>query len=58
MMLIVSDACHVSKHMAGVLTCKLQKLQGVPYPGLPKRDKPRRVELYFSSWIIRAGKNC
>ncbi|KAL4271575.1 hypothetical protein GQ457_13G005920 [Hibiscus cannabinus] len=26
----------------------------VPYPGLPKRDKPRRVELYFSSWIIRS----
>ncbi|RVX21672.1 hypothetical protein CK203_001023 [Vitis vinifera] len=29
--------------------------KGVPYPGLPKRDKPRRVELYFSSWIIRAA---
>lgn len=27
--------------------------KGVPYPGVPKRDKPRRVELYFSSWIIR-----
>ncbi|XP_039001738.1 uncharacterized protein LOC120128027 isoform X3 [Hibiscus syriacus] len=27
--------------------------KGVPYPGLPKRDKPRRVELFFSSWIIR-----
>ncbi|KAM1301604.1 hypothetical protein ACFX2H_012613 [Malus domestica] len=26
----------------------------VPYPGLPKRDKPRRVEQYFSSWIIKA----
>ncbi|WCJ23951.1 Polyketide cyclase/dehydrase and lipid transport superfamily protein [Euphorbia peplus] len=25
----------------------------VPYPGLPKRDKPRRVDLYFSSWLIR-----
>ncbi|KAL5542146.1 hypothetical protein UlMin_009856 [Ulmus minor] len=31
--------------------------KGVPYPGLPKRDKPRRVELYFSSWIIRAVKS-
>ena len=31
--------------------------QGVPYPGLQKRDKPRRVELYFSSWVIRAGKS-
>ncbi|TQD90167.1 hypothetical protein C1H46_024273 [Malus baccata] len=28
--------------------------KGVPYPGLPKRDKPRRVEQYFSSWIIKA----
>jgi len=28
--------------------------KGVPFPGLPKQDKPRRVELYFSSWIIRA----
>ncbi|KAK2647192.1 hypothetical protein Ddye_022387 [Dipteronia dyeriana] len=28
--------------------------KGVPYPGLPKRDKPRRVELYFSYWVIRA----
>ncbi|KAJ8764587.1 hypothetical protein K2173_006459 [Erythroxylum novogranatense] len=27
--------------------------KGVPYPSLPKRDKPRRVELYFSSWVIR-----
>lgn len=32
-------------------------LQGVPHPGLPKRDKPRRVEDYFSSWIIKPGKN-
>ncbi|KAF4353782.1 hypothetical protein G4B88_025170 [Cannabis sativa] len=29
--------------------------KGVSYPGLHKRDKPRRVELYFSSWLIRAG---
>ncbi|XP_002517011.2 uncharacterized protein LOC8280167 [Ricinus communis] len=28
--------------------------KGVPYEGLPKRDKPRRVDLYFSSWVIRA----
>ncbi|XP_010274161.1 PREDICTED: stAR-related lipid transfer protein 7, mitochondrial-like [Nelumbo nucifera] len=27
--------------------------KGVPYPGLQKRDKPRRVDLYFSSWIIK-----
>ncbi|KAJ7979924.1 StAR-related lipid transfer protein like [Quillaja saponaria] len=31
--------------------------KGVQYPGLPKRDKPRRVELYFSSWIIKAVKS-
>ncbi|KAL1222650.1 hypothetical protein V5N11_002476 [Cardamine amara subsp. amara] len=28
--------------------------KGVPYSDLPKRVKPRRVELYFSSWIIKA----
>ncbi|XP_062187396.1 uncharacterized protein LOC133890828 [Phragmites australis] len=28
--------------------------KGVPYPPLPKKEKPRRVELYFSSWRIRA----
>jgi hypothetical protein len=30
-------------------------VQGVPYPSLPKKEKPRRVEVYFSSWRIRAG---
>ncbi|GKV42277.1 hypothetical protein SLEP1_g49698 [Rubroshorea leprosula] len=28
--------------------------KSVPYPSLNKRDKPRRVDLYFSSWVIRA----
>ncbi|GMJ08328.1 hypothetical protein like AT4G14500 [Hibiscus trionum] len=28
--------------------------KGVSYPGLQKHNKPRRVELYFSSWAIRA----
>ncbi|KAH6816353.1 Polyketide cyclase/dehydrase and lipid transport superfamily protein [Perilla frutescens var. frutescens] len=27
--------------------------KGVPYPTLPRRDKPRRVDLYFSSWAIK-----
>ncbi|KAF1873381.1 hypothetical protein Lal_00027419 [Lupinus albus] len=27
--------------------------KGFPYPSLPKRDKPRRVEQYFSSWVIK-----
>ncbi|XP_008786105.2 uncharacterized protein LOC103704543 isoform X1 [Phoenix dactylifera] len=27
--------------------------KGVPYPALCKKEKPRRVELYFSSWRIR-----
>ncbi|CAL5208497.1 unnamed protein product [Lathyrus oleraceus] len=27
--------------------------KGVPYPSLPKRDKPRRVDQYFSSWVIK-----
>ncbi|KAK4773235.1 hypothetical protein SAY87_028254 [Trapa incisa] len=28
--------------------------KGVPYPALEKHDKPRRVDLYFSSWAIKA----
>ncbi|KAI8566357.1 hypothetical protein RHMOL_Rhmol02G0034700 [Rhododendron molle] len=27
--------------------------KGVPYPALQRHDKPRRVDLYFSSWIIK-----
>lgn len=27
--------------------------KGVPYPSLARRDKPRRVDLYFSSWVIK-----
>lgn len=27
--------------------------KAVPYPSLLKRDKPRRVEHYFSSWVIK-----
>ncbi|KAK1418837.1 hypothetical protein QVD17_27984 [Tagetes erecta] len=27
--------------------------KGVEYPGLRRRDKPRRVDHYFSSWVIR-----
>ncbi|CAN1170796.1 StAR-related lipid transfer protein 7, mitochondrial [Linum perenne] len=27
--------------------------KGVPYPSIPRRDKPRRVDLYYSSWFIR-----
>ncbi|GAB2294547.1 hypothetical protein Dimus_028753 [Dionaea muscipula] len=27
--------------------------KGVPYPSFPKREKPRRVEHYFSSWVIK-----
>nr|GMD80284.1 stAR-related lipid transfer protein 7, mitochondrial-like [Ipomoea batatas] len=27
--------------------------KSVPYPALSKRDKPRRVDVYFSSWVIR-----
>ncbi|PKA65548.1 hypothetical protein AXF42_Ash005882 [Apostasia shenzhenica] len=28
--------------------------KGIDYPSLPKNEKPRRVQLYFSSWRIRA----
>ncbi|CAL1404403.1 unnamed protein product [Linum trigynum] len=27
--------------------------KGVPYPSIPRGDKPRRVDLYYSSWFIR-----
>ncbi|KAK6948027.1 START domain [Dillenia turbinata] len=27
--------------------------KGTPYPSLPRRNKPRRVDLYYSSWCIR-----
>ncbi|KAL8210023.1 hypothetical protein R6Q57_006755 [Mikania cordata] len=28
--------------------------KGVHYPSVPRRTKPRRVDLYYSSWLIRA----
>ncbi|KAI4342692.1 hypothetical protein MLD38_027284 [Melastoma candidum] len=28
--------------------------KGVSHPSIQRRDKPRRVDLYFSSWVIRA----
>ncbi|XVE64487.1 hypothetical protein DITRI_Ditri07aG0104700 [Diplodiscus trichospermus] len=28
--------------------------KGVSWPSIPRRDKPRRVDLYYSSWYIRA----
>jgi hypothetical protein len=30
-------------------------LQGVPRPSVPRQNKPRRVDLYYSSWCIRPG---
>lgn len=29
--------------------------QGVPRPSVPRQNKPRRVDLYYSSWCIRPG---
>ncbi|KAG5558925.1 hypothetical protein RHGRI_008761 [Rhododendron griersonianum] len=29
--------------------------KGVPCPSIPRRDKPRRVDLFYSSWCIQAG---
>jgi hypothetical protein len=28
--------------------------KGVPNPSIPRRDKPRRVDLFYSSWCIQA----
>ncbi|KAJ6359458.1 hypothetical protein OIU76_001062 [Salix suchowensis] len=30
--------------------------KGVPCSSVPRQDKPRRVDLYYSSWCVRAGK--
>lgn len=32
-------------------------LQTVQYPALLRRDKPRRVDTYFSSWVIKPGNH-
>lgn len=34
--------------------------KGVPCPSIPKKQKPRRVDLYYSSWFIQSAesKNC
>ncbi|XP_004245442.2 uncharacterized protein [Solanum lycopersicum] len=31
--------------------------KGVPCPSVPRRNKPRRVDLYYSSWFIRAAES-
>ncbi|PSS04499.1 StAR-related lipid transfer protein like [Actinidia chinensis var. chinensis] len=31
---------------------------GVPCTSVPRRDKPRRVDLYYSSWCIQAVASC
>lgn len=37
-----------------LMTCLLQ---GVPYPAVPPQHAPRRVDIFFSSWRIRASKS-
>ncbi|GKA78092.1 RNA-directed DNA polymerase, eukaryota [Tanacetum coccineum] len=32
--------------------------QGVPCPSVPRKQKPRRVDLYYSSWFIQSGCSC
>ncbi|KAG0498831.1 hypothetical protein HPP92_003522 [Vanilla planifolia] len=31
--------------------------KGVPYTAIPRQNKPRRVDLYYSSWCIRAAES-
>ncbi|KAL2325261.1 hypothetical protein Fmac_024319 [Flemingia macrophylla] len=31
--------------------------KGVPYSSMPRHNKPKRVDLYYSSWCIRAVKS-
>ena len=37
------------------ITILLFFFQGVHYPSAPRRNIPRRVDLYYSSWRIQAG---
>lgn len=30
--------------------------QGANFPSVPRQQSPRRVDVYFSSWRIRAGR--
>ncbi|XLT13895.1 hypothetical protein HN51_059585 [Arachis hypogaea] len=30
--------------------------KGVPCPSMPRHNKPKRVDLHYSSWCIRLGK--
>ena len=32
-------------------------LQGVSVPCIPRNNKQKRVDLFYSSWCIRPGKN-
>ena len=40
---------------AYILKIQLYLFQGVQYPSVPRCTKPRRVDLYYSSWSIREG---
>ena len=37
--------------------CSGNLMQGIPCSSIPRRNKPRRVDLYYSSWCIRAGSH-
>ncbi|GFZ14210.1 polyketide cyclase/dehydrase and lipid transport superfamily protein [Actinidia rufa] len=44
---------HISVMGLAVVAFSYSCSVGVAYPALQKRDKPRRVDLYFSSWVIK-----
>lgn len=50
-------ACeHRVDQLSNLHVCVLCIVQGVPCSSIPRRNKPRRVDVYYSSWCIRPGK--
>ncbi|KAK4351027.1 hypothetical protein RND71_030340 [Anisodus tanguticus] len=55
------SSCEIIPNVSLTLNVVLEKqlqgpvfLFGVPCPTIPRKDKPRRVDLYYSSWFIQA----
>lgn len=59
LMLIMTSVHHLKALLifffATINQAYFSACQGVPNSTIPRRQKPRRVDLYYSSWCIRAG---
>jgi hypothetical protein len=49
-----SDAFHLLTEICPTSDFILELFQGIPN-NVPRHNKPRRVDLYYSSWCIRPG---